>query len=549
MHTGRLTASVAAGILAMTGAVVAAAGAAHAVPSSIPFTITNDSGRSDAVYVYVLGHQLSAPDVDGWFDSSGHFTPWGDAGSVPVPIDDSGVRIAGPADGQSKTITLPEGMSGRIYFSYGRPLQLSKVLSSKLVQPSLDNPEDPNNGTDYNWSELTFDSSGLWLNSTQVDMFGSPYQVGAKDGSGTIHSEGRLKPDGFQHVVDAVDAAGWGASIVRSGGNVLRVLNPGHALNYGLPGTLLDSEIGDAWSYYTSHDLVFAPYEDQPGTTFTGRVQGDGSMHVTDASGAEVTVVAKPSTASVLGCAGELDAPNDVRGVITRTLCADLNRSVLTHAGTHPVTDSGAFYQASPTNVYAKAVHAQMVDGKAYAFAFDDVTHQESLVHEADVTAGYLQLDPRSGTAPALGADAGGATDGGDGGSALPTGSGHLTSAGHDLCVDVPWADPADSTQVQIATCSTNDAQTWTRGGDGTIRALGACLDVRGSGTANGTAVQVYHCNGSAAQQWAYDASAQALRNPQSGKCLDVPSSQFTDGRLLQIYTCNGSGAQRWVLG
>jgi len=138
-------------------------------------------------------------------------------------------------------------------------------------------------------------------------------------------------------------------------------------------------------------------------------------------------------------------------------------------------------------------------------------------------------------------------SNGSGGGSSLPTGTGHITSAGHNLCVDIPWGNPADSTQVQIANCSSSSAQSWTRGSDGTIRALGACLDVRSSGTANGTPVQVYHCNGTAAQKWVYDSGTQALRNPQSGKCLDVPSSQFNDGQLLQIWNCNGTGAQRWT--
>jgi len=137
----------------------------------------------------------------------------------------------------------------------------------------------------------------------------------------------------------------------------------------------------------------------------------------------------------------------------------------------------------------------------------------------------------------------------GSGSGTLPTGTSRIQSTGHNLCLDIPWADPTDSTQVQIATCSGNSAQTWTRGSDGTIRALGACLDVRKSGTTNGTVVQVYHCNGTGAQQWVYDSSTQALRNPQSGKCLDVPSSQFNDGQKLQLWTCNATGAQRWTLG
>lgn len=139
-----------------------------------------------------------------------------------------------------------------------------------------------------------------------------------------------------------------------------------------------------------------------------------------------------------------------------------------------------------------------------------------------------------------------GATGGGGGGS-LPTGTSHIKVADRNLCVDIPWGNPANSTQVQIVNCSGNAAQSWTRHSDGSIRALGACLDVRSGGTANGTAVQVYQCNGTGAQKWVYDSGTQALRNPQSGKCLDVPSSQFNDGQKLQLWTCNGTGAQRWT--
>lgn len=33
-----------------------------------------------------------------------------------------------------------------------------------------------------------------------------------------------------------------------------------------------------------------------------------------------------------------------------------------------------------PTNHYASAIHARMADGKAYAFAFNDVDNDETLV-------------------------------------------------------------------------------------------------------------------------------------------------------------------------
>ena len=41
---------------------------------------------------------------------------------------------------------------------------------------------------------------------------------------------------------------------------------------------------------------------------------------------------------------------------------------------------------------YAKIIHGLMLDGKAYAFAFDDVQNQESLVHAGDPRAAGITL-------------------------------------------------------------------------------------------------------------------------------------------------------------
>ena len=57
-----------------------------------------------------------------------------------------------------------------------------------------------------------------------------------------------------------------------------------------------------------------------------------------------------------------------------------------------PSTDASTFYRNEPTNLYNKVIHEQMVDGKAYAFAFDDVQNQESLVHDGDPRAAGITL-------------------------------------------------------------------------------------------------------------------------------------------------------------
>ncbi|TGY85472.1 glycoside hydrolase family 16 protein, partial [Cellulomonas shaoxiangyii] len=143
-----------------------------------------------------------------------------------------------------------------------------------------------------------------------------------------------------------------------------------------------------------------------------------------------------------------------------------------------------------------------------------------------------------------------GATGGGNGGGnggALPTGTGTIR-VDDRLCLDVPWADPRDGNPIQVAGCNGNAAQQWTRGTDGTIRALGKCLDVSGGGTANGTVVQLWTCNGTPAQRWTYDAGARTLRNPQAGRCLDAAGgTPVHDGQRVHLWDCSGAGNQRWT--
>ena len=83
-----------------------------------------------------------------------------------------------------------------------------------------------------------------------------------------------------------------------------------------------------------------------------------------------------------------------MRGPISRTLCAAFNRSTLLVNPNQPDASANAFYKDGVTNHYARKIHAQMADGKAYAFAFDDVGHHESLVHDGNPLQAYLTLDP-----------------------------------------------------------------------------------------------------------------------------------------------------------
>ncbi|GAA3779017.1 glycoside hydrolase family 16 protein [Plantactinospora mayteni] len=111
-------------------------------------------------------------------------------------------------------------------------------------------------------------------------------------------------------------------------------------------------------------------------------------------------------------------------------------------------------------------------------------------------------------------------------------------------CIDVPGANPADGTQLQIWDCNGTAAQRWTFTG-GTIRAFGKCMDVANASTANGANIQIVGCNGNAAQQFVLSAAGD-LVNPQANKCVDVRDWSTANGAKLQLWECTGGANQKW---
>jgi glycosyl hydrolase family 64 (putative beta-1,3-glucanase) len=395
MFATRKVFSLVAAVATAAAGLTALATAAEAVPATIPLTITNNSGRGDAVYIYNLGTELST-GRQGWADANGGFHPWPAGGNPPTPAPDA--SIAGPGNGQSKTIQMPK-FSGRVYFSYGQKL-VFKVTTGGLVQPAVQNPSDPNVNILFNWSEYTLNDSGIWLNSTQVDFVSAPYNVGVRPVSGATKTTGKLKPGGYNAFYNSLRSQGGGwANLIRTrpDGTVVRALAPGHGIEAGaLPATVLSDYVNRVWTKYSSSTLTVTPFANQPSLKYFGRVSGN-TMNFTNSAGQVVTSFQKPDSDSIFGCYKLLDAPNDlVRGPISRTLCAGYNRSTLLTNPNQPDANDSGFYLDSVTNQYSKKIHAQMVDGKAYGFAFDDVGAHESLVNDGNPAQAYITLDPFS---------------------------------------------------------------------------------------------------------------------------------------------------------
>ena len=357
----------------------------------LPVTVSNKTGRNETVFLYVLGVNLASGKL-GYVNAAGAFTAWTGGATVPAPAPDVSI----PLTGSSTTIKIPRGLSGRLYMSFGQKLDF-RLTTDGLVQPAPWAGGDPNHDILFDWSEFTLDAGGLFLNSSQVDMFAVPHIVSVTGSSGAVTSTGELKSGGRQRVIDAIKASpDFAKSVVtRTDGTVLRVLAPGKAADAGLMSpTYLDSAIASAWNAYQNKNLTVVPFSDQPDQKFTGRTSGE-VLSFTDGAGKVVASFTRPSTANVWGCDGALGAPNDqVVGPIARTLCAALQRGTLGTLDTQPGGTAADFYRSDPVNLYAKVIHENMVDGKAYGFAFDDVQAQESLVHSGDPRAAGIVMTP-----------------------------------------------------------------------------------------------------------------------------------------------------------
>ena len=103
----RLLAAVSALVAAVP--VTLAAAPAHAVgPALLPVTVTNSTGRGDAVYLYVIGVNLTTGRL-GYVNAGRHLHRAGPAGrSRRRPRRTS--SIAGPGNGGSTTIQFPRGL-------------------------------------------------------------------------------------------------------------------------------------------------------------------------------------------------------------------------------------------------------------------------------------------------------------------------------------------------------------------------------------------------------------------------------------------------------
>lgn len=354
--------------------------AGTAAAGALPLTIVNDSGSFDNanVHLYIVGN---ADGRQVRVTPEGTVAPVAASDNGPDGFTDYAIGLAG--SGETK-LSLPY-MSGRIYVSLGAKLKF-KVVTDGNGNAALQYPagwvtSDPNYGVLHDCAEFTYNSSGMFCNTTMVDMFSVPMGIrltGAKDQTtGTVRAGGRAAAFAAVKRVEA-----FSRLVVDD----TRIIAPGHGLDAGLfAKDYFAPYIDEVWSTYTGRDLQVTTNAG----TFTGRVRGE---RFTFDGPAQVSF-GKPSTRDVLFCDGALAAPNDgTTGPVAAVLGAGFNRSTLLSHPDQPTADASVFYRTELTNHYSKAVHTATEDGRAYGFAFDDVADFASYIQDTAPTGLRLTL-------------------------------------------------------------------------------------------------------------------------------------------------------------
>jgi hexosaminidase len=121
-----------------------------------------------------------------------------------------------------------------------------------------------------------------------------------------------------------------------------------------------------------------------------------------------------------------------------------------------------------------------------------------------------------------------------------------ITGAASGRCVDVNNTSGADGTPVSLWDCHGGANQTWTFGGDGTLRSLDKCLQPVGGSGADGATMEIRTCvTGATYQRWTYNVASRAYQT--LGKCLDASGGGTANGTRLILWTCHGGTNQQWI--
>ena len=364
----------------------------HVLATAATLTVNlQNQTSSSTVYAYITGQAIDNGNRLFLLQSDGR-TPY-----YPASPASTGARLAANvsialgAPGHTVNVTIPHISGGRIWFSVGTPLTFLLNPGPGLVEPSVTNPSDPNINTNWSFCEFTFNSSELFANISYVDFVGLPIALTLTSTNIKPQHVSGMPANGIETVCNGLraqtarDGRRWSSLIVQQNGVDLRVLSPNNGI------ILNPTWFQPYWPPYVAQ--VYAKYSTSPLTINTqasfGPVSSTGEPAGQLAFGNAGTF-AQPTSRDIFSCSTGPFATgsNAERNVIIPRLAAAFNRSVLLLTNNTPNSDNQATYYQNPiTNHYARIVHAANLDGKGYAFPYDDVTPNGGVAQEGAVVS------------------------------------------------------------------------------------------------------------------------------------------------------------------
>ena len=348
--------------------------------STLAISLENQT-TSATVYAYITGQALDHGNAVFLLQADGRtpYFPTSPASTGAHLAVDCAIPLGRP--GSTTSATIPRIAGGRIWFSINSKLTFllnpgpSGSQSAALVEPSPLNPSDPNISIEWDFCEFTFNEAQIFANITYVDFVSIPIALTLLNSVGKTQHVSGTGSGGLDTVCSALQQQsaadhnpGWSSLIVsKPGGGNLRALSPNHAPNAAA-----------FQDYYKSYvDAVWAKYSTTPLSVDTqasfGVVSGTVKNGVLDfGAGGKFT---KPSTADIFSCStGPFADTAGERAAFVPRIAAAFNRSTLLVDSVAPAADTSRYYRASPTNHYSRIVHTANIDGRGYAFPYDDVT-------------------------------------------------------------------------------------------------------------------------------------------------------------------------------
>ena len=318
-----------------------------------------------------------------------------DGALIPIGSSDSSAWQYTLADVKNNGFQIPLSHSGRIYYSYGKPLVMWGN-GNGVVLPSLSNPSDANYETYFDWLEYTVTDNGFWVNTTQVDQLGFPVLMNVYDNDGRVQQTGistkreviwdyfkKEMPAEFKTLASEyrIFAPCKGAFDNRTGGAY---------------GNYFNDYVTQTWNTIASKSQTVTHPQGKfiltgDGTNLYFRcIEAYGAIA---AAGQTYVIRGKPTTSEVFEGYGVLASGNPMELALEAWICAALNRHVAHMEPDAYWNNAAAYYNAGPCNYYSKFWHDHSErGGLAYGFCYDDVNDQSATTFTTNARGVVVRL-------------------------------------------------------------------------------------------------------------------------------------------------------------